>query len=89
MNVALSKLILIFSFVSKSTLAAGSNYKLADLPDFHRDDGYGDMLQSEYVTSTPINRPHDELLALGTSDRIYSQLHEIRVAGFSSMQISL
>lgn len=62
MSGVLSKLILIFAFVFQSTLAVGSiNYKLADLPDFHGDDGYGDMLEDEYVTFTPTstNRPTD------------------------------
>jgi len=58
----LSKLILIFVFVFQSTLAVGSiHYKRADLPDFHRDDGYGDILEDEYVKFIPTstNRPTD------------------------------
>ncbi|WP_157534111.1 hypothetical protein [Moritella sp. JT01] len=43
------------------------NYKLVDLPDFHRDDGYGDMLQGEV------------LLALDTAYSRYSPLNEIRI----------
>ena len=48
MSGALSKLILVFAFVSLSTLAVESiNYKPADLPDFHRYDGYDELLQRE------------------------------------------
>ena len=48
MSGALSKLILVFAVVSFSTLAVELiNYKSADLPDFHRYDGYGEQLQRE------------------------------------------
>jgi len=47
-NGVLSKLILVLAFFSQSTLAVKFiNDKTADLPDFHRYGGYGDMLQRE------------------------------------------
>lgn len=59
MSGALSKLILVFAFVSFSTLAVEPiNYKFADLPDFHRDGGYGELLQrkDDEFTLTGSNR---------------------------------